>query len=189
MARPAKNLSTTVAVANSSVRHMAAKRNQCREQEPTKLTGGRSTLPCPHISGGPSKQRHVPRNSATLNTQTWTTADLDPRTPTSWTCRPDRAEIQAPQSRNQRKHSRCVHARRRRTTVTCRRNDGQTNPTELKVQTFDNTLAMGPGRHQKTTHDEHVQKLQQSNAHVLLVGGFLNAKKKLSEATCAAGSA
>ena len=38
-----------------------AQRNQCREQEPTKLTGRRSTLPCPHISGGP--QQATPRAS------------------------------------------------------------------------------------------------------------------------------
>ena len=30
----------------------------------------------------------------------------------------------------------------------------------------------------KTTRDEHNQRLQQSTAHVLLAGGFLSAKKK-----------
>ena len=121
---------------------------------------------------------------------------LIPRTPTSWTCRPDPAEIQAHRNHVRPRN----HAINENIRAAFMHDDGgqqsradeamgKNIPSNSKSKLWTTPWPWVQEDTNKTTRDEHNQRLQQSTAHVLLAGGFLSAKKNQTKATCAAGSA
>ena len=107
------------------------------------------------------------------------------RTPTSWTCRPDPAEIQAHRNHVRPRN----HAINENIRAAFMHDDGgeqsradeamgKNIPSNSKSKLWTTPWPWVQEDTNKTTRDEHKQRLQQSTAHVLLAGGFLSAKKK-----------
>ena len=108
-----------------------------------------------------------------------------PRTPTSWTCRPDPAEIQAHRNHvrprnlaiNENIRAAFMHddgGQQSRDDETM----GKNIPSNSKSKLWTTPWPWVQEDTNKTTRDEHNQRLQQSTAHVLLAGSFLSEKKK-----------
>ena len=123
---------------------------------------------------------------------------LIPRTPTSWTCRPDPAEIQAHRNHVRPRN----HAINENIRAAFMHDDGgqqsradeamgKQHTIELKIETLDNTLAMGPGRHQQNDARRTQSKTATIDCPCAPRGRLpqCKKKKKQTKATCAAGSA